>query len=497
MPTRRSLPLLLLLLLTPVAWAEGPLEFQLTFTPEVSAEPFTGRVYVMLFASEPKGPPRGLNWFAPEPTLARDVREWKAGQPLVMVAGNCIGYPHPLEKLAAGKYFAVAIMDFDRGAASFTNSPGNGYSKYTRVDIDPKNSGVIPLKIDQAYYPPKFPETETVKLYEMESQLLTAFHSHPVKMRAGVVLPRSWKANPEKKYPVVYEIRGFGGTHLDAAGAAARGATNLDGLEVIHVVLDATCRLGHHVFADSDNNGPVGKALVEEFIPALEKAFRAEARPGARFVTGHSSGGWSSLWLQVTYPDFFGGVWSTAPDPVDFRDFQKVNIYEDANIFRDGRGDPRPLARSGERVLLRYQSFSDMEEIMAHGGQLGSFEAVFSPRWPDGKPRKLWDRQTGTLDHETAKAWEKYDIRLVLERNWATLGPKLKGKLHVYMGDVDTFYLDGAVRLLRDSQKKLGSDAVIEMFPGKNHGNLVDPALRTRIVKEMKAQYERLKEEPR
>src|SRR5262249_15993128 len=150
----------------------------------------------------------------------------------------------------------------------------------------------------------------------------------------------------------------------------------------------------------------------------------------------------------------------------------------------------RPLSRPTARGRLWVQSFSDMEEVEGHGGQLGSFEAVFSPKAADGKPRKLWDRKTGAIDPEVAKTWERYDIRLILERNWATLGPKLAGKVHVYMGDVDTFYLDGATRLLKESQKKLSSDAVIEMFPGKDHGSLLDPGLRARIAKEMRAQYE-------
>jgi S-formylglutathione hydrolase FrmB len=226
-------------------------------------------------------------------------------------------------------------------------------------------------------------------------------------------------------------------------------------------------------------------------IPAVEKSFRAVGTPAARLVTGHSSGGWSSLWLQVTYPDDFNGVWSTAPDPVDFRDFQRINLYADgANMFTDADGKPRPLARSGGRPTLFYKPFSDMEVVMGRGGQLGSFEAVFSPRgrwWSSdyGRPKKLWDRKTGAVNPEVAEAWKKYDIRLKLEENWRELGPKLAGKLHVYVGGDDTFYLEGAVALLKESLKKLNSDAVIEIVPGRDHGSLMDRAMRARIAREM------------
>src|SRR5262249_32199048 len=194
----------------------------------------------------------------------------------------------------------------------------------------------------------------------------------------------------------------------------------------------------------------------------------------------------------VAYPDVFGGVWSTAPDPVDFHDFQQINLYQPGvNMFRDEKGERRPLARSGGKPSIWYQNFSDMEELMGHGGQLAPFQAVFSPREPDGKPRKLWDRKTGKVDSETAKSWEKYDIRLVLERNWETLKPKLAGKLHVYMGDKDTFYLEGAVIKLKESLERLKSDAVVEIFPGRDHGSLMTRALRERIAKEMAEQFRR------
>jgi len=467
------------------------LEFKLSFDKAVSSVPFSGRVYVLLSKSQPKELPSGPNWFNPEPFFALDVKDWKPGAPLALGAG-ALGYPVPITKLAKGNYWIQAVMDFNRGARSFSAAEGNGYSQPINQEVNPSSEKTIKLRLDQVFHERRFQDTDRIKLVDLESKLLSAFEGQPDRMRAGVVLPASFAQNPSWRYPVVYEIPGFGGTHFMASFAEARRATDVAGVEMIWVMLDPSCRLGHHVFADSDNNGPYGRALIEELIPFIEKKFRGLSVPAGRFVTGHSSGGWSSLWLQVTYPDFFGGVWSTAPDPVDFRDFQRVNIYKPgANIFVDENGRNRPVARMNGRPLIYYKPFSDLEAVMGHGGQLGSFEAVFSPRGPDGKPRLLWDRTTGQIDAETAKSWERYDIRLTLERNWKTLGPKLAGKLHVYVGADDNFYLEGAVGLLQQSLMKLGSDARVEIFPGKDHRTLMDRTLRQRIAREMADQFRR------
>jgi S-formylglutathione hydrolase FrmB len=461
-----------------------PLAFHVTFDKSVSDKPFTGRVYVMLWKNEVKEP-RGISWFNPEPVFARDVKDWKPSDTLV-IGRDALACPKPLSELAAAAYHVQAVMDFDRGDINFSNAEGNGYSQAVRHELKTDETGPVTLVIDQVCKARAFAETERVKLVEVESPLLTKFHGKPTRMRAGVVLPASFQDEPRRRYPVVYEIPGFSGNHFGAFAAARRNATDVAGVEFLYVVLDPNCRLGHHVFADSANNGPRGQALIEELIPHIEKTYRGLGAPAARFVTGHSSGGWSSLWLQVSYPDHFGGVWSTAPDPVDFRDFQRIDLTKrGVNMFKDDDGKPRPLARRGKEPVLFYQPFSDMEVVMGHGGQLASFEAVFSERGADGKPKPLWDRRSGAVDPEVAASWQKYDVRLVLERNWKALGPKLAGKIHVYMGDEDTFYLEGATMLLKESLKRLGSDAVVELFPGKNHGSLMDKALRDRIAREM------------
>ena len=481
-------PLLLGVCLALPTQPTAALQVELSFSKSVNADAFTGRVFVIASKTpiNEKNPPPAPGWFKPYPFFAQEVTKWSPDTPLKFEPQ--FAFPDAWGTLPKEKYYLQAILDRDQGGMNFNSSPGNGYSKPMLVDMNAPPSETIKFVIDRVVPERKFEEKGRVKYVELESKLLSQFHKKPMKLRAGVVVPKSFTDGDTKKYPVIYEIPGFGGNHYGAFNA--EGRTDVAGVEMLYVVLDPSCRLGHHVFADSDNNGPYGNALIEELIPHIEAKFRGIGAPNARFVTGHSSGGWSSLWLQVTYPDFFGGTWSTAPDPVDFRDFQRVNIYDPKhNLFTDEKGQPRPLARSQGKVLLRYKPFNDMEVVMGRGGQLFSFEAVFSPRGKDGKPMPLWDRNTGVIDPNAAKAWQRYDIRMILERDWKTLGPKLAGKLHVYMGSEDTFYLEGATMLLQQSQKKLGSDAVIEIFAGKDHGNLMNTEMRQRIGREMAETY--------
>jgi pimeloyl-ACP methyl ester carboxylesterase len=479
------------------AHAEG---FRLTvrLSESVVSKPYTGRVYV--FAStHPMGEPRThVNWFNPGPILSVEVKGVAPGDSVVFTPDLTGLYTFPSDAgelaLAGLRLQAVARLNpFEREP---NNGPGNGVSNPVLAEANSDGVVTHELVIDRLIPRPEFKETKWTKLLRVRSEMLSRFHGRDVYMNAAVTLPASYEEQPDRRYPVILNIPGFGGTHFGMQRNDPVIEDNDHGVEFLRVALDPSCPRGHHVFADSENNGPVGQALVTEFIPELDRVFRTVAAPTARFVTGHSSGGWSSLWLQVTYPDLFGGVWSTAPDPVDFRDFQQVNLYEPgANLHRTPAGERRPLARANGRVLLWYADFDRFEEALGYGGQLRSFEAVFSPRGADGLPRQAWNHQTGEVDLETTKTWEKYDIRLVLERNWTELGPKLAGKLHVFMGEADTFYLEGATRLLGVSLKSLGSDAVVLLVPGKDHGNLLDSSLRKRIRNEMALSF--LKHHPR
>jgi len=464
------------------------LAFEVTYPASLRSEPIKGRVYVMLASpSSGEDPRHGPNWFRPQPFFALDVDHWRPGEPL-RIGSGADGFPGPLEEIDPGKYAIQAVVRLNLDTHKIGDGEGNFYGPVVHADLDPKRGSTVALEVDHAVGPKVFKSTKRIKLVELASPKLSAFYHRPIKHRAAVILPKESTGDGQAtKLPAVYIIPGFGGDHFMAT-AMADSTRMAYGNDFIRVVLDPDCGTGHHVFADSATNGPRGTALVEEFIPHIESAFPALASPRARLLNGHSSGGWSSLWLQVAYPDFFGGTWSTSPDPVDFRDFQRINLYASGeNMFRDRDGRRRPIARRGGVPALFYDKFCKMDDVIAWGGQLGSFEAVFSPLDQKGRPRKLWDRSSGAIDPEVARAWEAYDIRLVLERNWPVLGPKLKGKLHVIMGDTDTFYLEGAVKLLKESLAQLGSDAVVEMVAGRDHGSLLDAALAARINREMHA----------
>ncbi|MBI3865774.1 MAG: hypothetical protein HY290_28205 [Planctomycetia bacterium] len=464
-------------------------EFRVTFPEGVRAEPFTGRVY-LFFSKAPNGEPRGgPNWFNPEPLLAIDVENWKPNELLAIgaAAGSRVrSHPKPVAELDLSGHRVQAVARFNPYERVVGRGPGNGFSAVVAVAPPGGRDAPQDLSIDKLVEEQPFPENRWFKLVSVRSKLLSDFHKRDVSVRGSVLLPASYYDQPERRYPVILEVPGFGGTHVSRRFTEPVQEKNAGGVEFLRVTLDPSCPLGHHVFADSANNGPVGAALVKELVPELDQKFRTVAAPTARFLTGHSSGGWSSLWLQVMYPDVFGGTWSTSPDPVDFRDFQVIDMYrEGENMYHDRADKRRPLARMGGRVVLWYDDFDHTEEVLGFGGQLHSFEASFSPRGADGKPLRAWNRDTGAVDTSVARTWEKYDIRLILERNWSDLGPKLAGKLHVFQGEVDTFYLEGATRLLKESLAKLKSDAVVEIIPGRNHFDLITAELNQRMRAEI------------
>jgi hypothetical protein len=248
---------------------------------------------------------------------------------------------------------------------------------------------------------------------------------------------------------------------------------------MIYLQLDGDGPLGDPYQVNSDNNGPYGDAITKELIPYVEQRFRAIAQPYARMLDGESTGGWVSLALKVFYPDFFNAVWSSCPDGVDFRGFQLINIYQDRNAYVDERGMDRPSKRDiNGRVEFTIRRECQMENVIGlgdswtmSGQQWGAWNAVYGPRGQNGRPVPLWDPRTGEIDRSVVGHWRKYDLRLVLEENWKTLAPKLRGKIHISVGEADNYFLNNAVHMLDDFLTKANppANARIAFGPGRGH----------------------------
>jgi S-formylglutathione hydrolase FrmB len=486
-----------------VAPVEVPVELAVP-----SATPMSGRLIIFAEAAKAGEKTPGsvdANPFAGTPTAvaARDVRSLATGQ-VATVDTETDSVPVAWSRLPAGRYYIQAVLDFNGDYNYFGRGAGDVVSRVTDVtlpgrvaplrlsEVLPETDPFANLKPDQRAYLSK-----TVPL-DFVSPVLSAFWGRPIHMRGAIALPPDYNPTGPKTWPTVYLTHGFGaGYHGVQWLAAQRLKLMSDGQipPMIWVSLDESFPTGTHEFADSVNNGPWGKALTTELIPWLEAHYRMDARPSGRFLTGHSSGGWATLWLQTRYPKMFGGTWSTSPDPSDFHDFTGADIYRpNANVYVDANGKPIPLVRMNGKDVANLEDFAKLEAVLGPvGGQMASFDWVFSPKGRDGRPMQMFDRRTGIVDAAVADYWrDHYDIAYRIERDWSGLRKDLDGKIHVIVGTADTFHLDGSARRLKAVLERIGAKADVRFLPGKTHGNLYeangDPdALTKRIAKEMYA----------
>jgi enterochelin esterase-like enzyme/uncharacterized protein (DUF2141 family) len=420
--------------------------------------------------------------------VAREVPSFGISRSVTINASTA-AFPESFATLAPGTYRVQAVLDRNGDYNFAGRGPGDLVSKVFTLHFPLSSMPVIPL--DHAL-PPEKDQFDTTGLppaaaeqiaasrphlhdEQIESQVLTRFRGTSQAVAAWVLTPPGYDPASRTTYPTVYTAGGFGAGHKLAGQQLSRmwhlmetGAMP----PMIWVALDHSSPTGTTEFADSANNGRWGAALVGEVIPTLEAKYRMDAKPSGRFLTGHSSGGWFALWAIVRYPQLFGGSWATAPDPVDFHDFLGVDLYApNANIYHAADGKPRPLERDNDKVLGTIADAARLESVLGHsGGQLRSFEWVFSPRRPDGEPAFLFDRETGAVDPAVAAYWrERYDIGHRIEADWPRLGMHLNGKIHVVVGTADSYYLDGSVRRLDAAFRKVGGRADFRYVPGATH----------------------------
>jgi S-formylglutathione hydrolase FrmB len=453
------------------------------------AHPVSGRL--LLFIGRPskdgatsESAAVDMNMMLPESVYiaAKEIPQLAPGESIDIDADDLV-FPRPLSQASAGSYRVQAVLDVGHTYNYEGRAPGDVISSPIAIDLPFAEAPTLTLT--QTIPQPPDPLVNradvisALKPLDYVSPVLTQFWGRDIHMRGWVLLPPGYESHPTERYPTVYFTHGFGAT---LQGLRERYAPILyDRMkqgkmpEMIWVLLDESSPTGTHEFADSVNNGPWGKALTTEFIPQIEAGYRMDARVSGRFLQGHSSGGWATLWLQTHYPKIFGGTWSTSPDPSDFHFFSTIDLYaENANFYRGADGTPTPIFRDHGQPLATMQQLAGLESVVGdYGGQLGSFEWVFSPRGPDGRPQHLFNRVTGVIDPSVADYWRKhYDIVDYLSNNWNSIGSDLRGKIHLVVGTDDTFYLDGAAHSLESTLSRLGGQPHFTFLPGRSHFNV-------------------------
>ncbi len=436
--------------------ANDPLRFEVTLAEGLLRGPTDGRVFVVLGQRglrEPRFHIGDTSSAAP-PCLGVDGLAMTAGKK-VIVDGQAVIYPlAKLSDLPAGDYTVQAVFDWNRDLR-LPNGPGNLFSKPKRMTLDPLRSGTVALDLTEAVPAETLPKDgEQTRFLKIRSALLSQFHGRDIFLRVGIVLPTGFDREPQRRYPLLVHIGGFGTRYT----SLHRITPPDDAPPFVHLLLDGAGPFGDPYQVNSANNGPYGDAVTRELIPLIEKKFRCIGEPHARVLAGASTGGWVSLALQVFYPDFFNGAWSHCPDPVDFRSFELINLYRDENAFVNEWRRERPSMRTLDGdIRTTVRSETQVERVLGRGDRWelsgldwASWNATFGPRGADNLPVPLWDGKTGKINHAVLDHWRKYDLRLTLEKNWATLAPKLQGKLHIWVGEADEYFLNNAVHLLDD-----------------------------------------------
>lgn len=431
-----------------------------------------------------------------------DMEAWRLGS-ATTVDVNAFGYPvRSLRDLPPGRYRVQALINryetFRRSdghtvklapdrweGQQLARKPGNLYSRPQNVTIGANTRLALELTEE---IPPVADfarlETKYVKYVRIRSERLSAFWGTDMYLGAWVLLPEGHDTHPDARYPLVIN-HGHFPSSVDGWRETAPDSTlapdfstrfNLSGYNRIQQELSyqfyqdwtgpgfprvllvqiqhATPFYDDSYAVNSANNGPYGDAIMYELIPEIEQRFRGLAQGWARFTYGGSTGGWEAMAVQMFYPDLFNGAWVACPDPISFRHYTVVDIYTDQNAYYQ-EGPFKRVPRPGSRNYLGHVATT--LEQMNHrelalgtrsrsGDQWDVWQSVYSPVGPDGYPKPIWDKRSGVIDASVAAYWrEHFDLSYILQRDWATLGPKLRGKLRIYVGDMDNYYLNNAV----------------------------------------------------
>ncbi|MGA8145919.1 MAG: hypothetical protein WB987_18680 [Candidatus Acidiferrales bacterium] len=495
-----------------------PLVFEISFPKELSVTAVDGHVLLIISKDDGQGPRRDsfgvVEGIESQQAFGVDVDAWQPGA-IARVDASTLGYPlESLRELVPGEYTVRAVLNVyetfhlvngkvvklppDKGEGQhWQTKPGNFLSKPQTLHLDPGKSGIIRVVFDHKIPPleEELAEVEThldwrpiehisssednkwEKHIRIRSELLSKFWGRPTEIGAVVLVPDGWEEHPDARYPVLISedhyhrhfFPGFRTTPPDPDASEREKDLQNSAWRLFQdwtsgrlpralIVMPqhANPYFDDSYAVNSANLGPYGDAIMHELLPVIEKKFHGLGQGWARTTFGGSTGGWETLGVQVFYPDEINGAWAGCPDPIDFRAYGTVNIYEDKNAyFHQGPFLKVPLAekRKTNGTIETTMEMENRHELVLgthgrSGEQWDIWQAVFSPMGEDGYPKPIWDKRTGEIDKSVADYWrEHYDLSYIMKRDWATLGPKLAGKLHFAVGDMDTWYLNNAVHL--------------------------------------------------
>ena len=504
----RIMSILLSFVVAVVPLSAGKLKFVINYPTEQDGNILEGRVLLMLAKSDESEPRFQITYQNHTGLIYGMDALGKKPKGGVVIDGTVFGYPiESLDNIPAGEYWVQGLLHtyetfnlktghtvklpMDNGEGQKWNrSPGNLYSTPKKIFLDPDKKKSVKITLDQVIPPIEPPEdTKYIKHIQMQSKLLTEFWGRPMYLGAHVLLPEGFDEHPEAKYPLMifhghyphdfggfrteppdpdlepkysarFDWEGYNKTVQEYDYQFYKEWTGPDFPRVLVIKIQHQNPYYDDSYAvNSANIGPYGNAITYELIPYIEEKFRGIGEGWARFLYGGSTGGWEALAAQTFYPDEYNGCFAACPDPIDFRAYCLVNIYEDENAYFKG-GPFKKVETPAHRNYLgevnaTMKQMNHVELAIGtnsrSGDQWDIWQAVYSPMASDGYPKPIWDKKSGKIDKEVADYWkENYDLRYVLERDWGKIGPKLKGKIHVYCGDMDNYYLNNAVYLMEE-----------------------------------------------
>ena len=482
-------------------------KFEMTYSDKFQEKGFDGRLFLLISTNDNSEPRFQINDnHNSQQIFGIDVNNWNSNEKIT-INENAIGYPlQTLNEIKEGEYYVQAFLHkyetfnlstghtvklpMDQGEGQKWNiSPKNLYSTTKKIKIT--KSGIIKLNLDNEIPAIKPAEnTNFIKHIKIKSDMLSEFWGRDMYLQANVLVPYEFNKNSKTKYPLMI-FHGhfpytFGGFRTSAPTAPKEdniynSRFGITGYKYIQekeaydlyknwvsddfprfIAIEIQHQNPYYddsYAVNSANIGPYGDAITYELIPHIEELFNGVGEGWGRFLYGGSTGGWESLAAQVFYPKEYNGCFAACPDPIDFRAFTVLNLYEDNNAyFHEGtfRKTYRAGMRDGKGIIKNHLiQINQREAALGSKGRSGDqwdiWQAVYSPADIDGYPKPIWDKKTGIIDKEVANYWrENYDLSYIMKRDWNKIGKDLEGKINIYCGDMDNYYLNNAVVLTEE-----------------------------------------------